>query len=120
MSKNRRKPLYHFTCSHGAEGLGRSGFLNPTPHPLLGSSLSWMTSLPDPARDAVGLTSTILDCDRMETRWKVTDQTRCRRWVDIRHEFNSDAVEILEAFSDPSSWWVASVPVPVRLARDTR
>ena len=119
MTRNRRTQtrLYHFTCDHGHDGLGTNGTLQPQPHPLLPqlSALTWMTTDPNPTRDDCGLTSTMLDCDRMEYRYRVTDRRHCIPWARLRQLATSDVLAILESYGKPDTWWVARTPIPVVL-----
>jgi hypothetical protein len=61
--------LYHYCCSHSLEGIRKDGFLRPWRQVALGDvPLVWLTDLEVPDRKALGLTSDLLDCDRLEHR----------------------------------------------------
>lgn len=106
--------LWHFTCSHAAVDIGRRGVLRPNPHPLLAFlGLVWLTSDPMPQREDVGLTSTILACDRVEHRYRVTDPSMCVPWLSMAAMLDPYAAALLGAGCHPSSWWVSVEDVPV-------
>jgi hypothetical protein len=114
--------LYHFTCDHGHLGIGESGLIVPasmllsSPHGVPWTAvLVWCTDLERPSRDAVGLTSVVLPCDRMAHRYRV-DPTLATPWVEIRHRIRErypDDVDRLETTpgARPMHWWVSSVPL---------
>ncbi len=65
--------LYHFTCDHGHKGLTEEGHTFPVPQPLLGDTeLSWFTTNPKGEGAALDMPA-ILDCDRLEHRFRVTE-----------------------------------------------
>lgn len=77
----------HFTCHHSAESINRTLVLRPHPQPVLaGLRLTWFTTLESAPRKALGLTSTILDCDRMSHRYRVVDEDEhlVLRWGDLK------------------------------------
>ena len=101
--------LYHFTCDHGREGIGARGELTPQgDHPFLGCRVIWLTSDPWPDRDAAGLTSDLVRCDRMEFRYVVSDLDRCRPWIGSpeREGTDPDVVADLERYGRPETWWL--------------
>jgi hypothetical protein len=106
--------LWHFTCEHGFAGLKRRGFLQPRVHllaPELGPVV-WLTSDPHPARDDVGLTSSMLSCDRMQHRYRVDAWgDGCVAWDLVRESVNPRFVHDAESFGKPASWWVSRVPL---------
>lgn len=101
--------LYHYTCDHGAKGLGLQDHLLPNMHPLLGMPLVWLTDLDAPFIEPLGLTSHMLSCDRTEYRYRVTDARTCIPWV--RYEHRDRSIEIDGTM--PMHWWVSEQPVPV-------
>lgn len=110
--------LYHFTCDHGLSGIGRVGELRPmVEHPWLHCKVVWLTTEKRPDRFATGLTSNLLDCDRMAHRYVVRDLSRCRPWLTSpeRAGARQDFVAELEQFGDPEHWWIASEPVEARI-----
>jgi hypothetical protein len=112
-----RRVLWHFTCEHGYEGLGERGMLGLNPHPLLPQlgQLAWLTDDPAPARDAVGLTSSLLSCDRMTYRYRVDVTSRCIPWSSVRHLVSLGVLLDLESFGAPETWWISRHPIPVVL-----
>jgi hypothetical protein len=120
--------LYHYTCTHGREGIGDSGTLvgarhliPPTEHPAMNDwraamfDLVWMTDLSFPIRGALGLSSYTLRCDRTEFRYRVTNACTARHWPDVRRSFDPRIRRGLETelAAMPMHWWVSTVPVPV-------
>ncbi len=119
--------LYHYTCDHGRDAIGDAGVLTPVTWrvpagqylpPGVASFVTrfvWLTDLNVPYRDALGLTSHALSCDRTGHRYRVTDATTATRWLKVRRTFSRDYVDGLEATPGamPAHWWVAEGPVPV-------
>ena len=105
--------LYHFTClDHGLAGIESAGELRPNEHPMIGFRLIWLTSDPDPVRDAVGLTSTFLTCDRTAARCTVTDTAHCLKWHGsnyrrLVHPANLAALED-PRWTRPDTWWIST------------
>ncbi|MGH9252915.1 MAG: hypothetical protein ACRD0W_25905 [Acidimicrobiales bacterium] len=98
--------LYHYTCDHGAARIGDSGILQPH----LG--LVWLTDLDVPMREALGLTSHILNCDRIVHRYRVTDTASCQRWLTYLGRRWQLDLELADG-ARPAHWWVSEQPVPV-------
>lgn len=124
--------LWHYTCDHAHLLLGRSGTLlpgcmlngvNDLRHDggvlPFQTSLCWMTDLGLPIREALGLSSVYLTCDRTQHRYRVLDDSDVVAWLDVRRAMVQrgmrDAVEDLEAApgARPRHWYVATAPVPV-------
>jgi hypothetical protein len=110
--------LWHFTCDHGYQGIGRRGTLVPHESPLTGDlgPVVWLTDSPWPDRDATGLTSRFLRCDRMQYRYRITDASKAMPWGAVRGGVPASVVRDLERYGDPDSWWVSSYPLPAVLA----
>jgi hypothetical protein len=109
-----RPRYYHWTCWHGAAGI--HAMRRVTPH--LG--LSWWTDLQGAGRATrtrLGLTSTILTCDRMSARFQADprDTHLLIPWADYRREVAESLATQLESTPGvaPDSWWVATEPVRV-------
>lgn len=107
---------YHYTCDHGrrsirgtvdpAATLGRYDVDGPWIY-------AWFTDLTRPLRDALGLTSHILTCDRTAHRYRVTDTRDLVHWTHVRRD-HPWAEELESApMARPMHWWVARHPVPV-------
>lgn len=117
--------LFHYTCDHGHTKIGAQGVLVPgidLMHPSVkGTDLLdmarfvWLTDLARPIKDALGLTSNHLTCDRTAHRYRVTAHGIAIRWVDLRRDFAPAVREMLESapYARPMHWWVAAEPVPV-------
>lgn len=76
----------------------------------------WLTSESTPAREDVGLTSTILTCDRLEHRYKVVEGESLP-WTLVRAKVRPEMVLLLEHGRKPESWFVSFKPVKVELSR---
>ena len=72
--------LWHFTCDHGRQGIGRAGLVKPNRAAV--PPLAWFTDLPNPQREHLGLTSLILSCDRMAHRYRVLGSGDVIPWAD--------------------------------------
>lgn len=109
--------LYHYTCHHGYLGIVASGQLRPHGHPWFDEPLVWLTDLAEPWRDALGLTSHTIDCDRTRYRFQVADSATTIRWTSYRRSVPRRTAITLEnqPGSMPAHWWVSAVPVPVLL-----
>lgn len=104
---------WHFTCSDGATMIGEVGVLKPHWHPMVGASLIWLTNDPAPSRDAVGLTSDTLFCDRMEFRYRIIDDEaylKIRRWLGSTEQSRTAPHHQadLHRYSEPSKWYVST------------
>jgi hypothetical protein len=112
--------LWHFTCTHGWNGLGLRGVARPNLHlmiPALGPVV-WLTDDPDPERDAVGLTSSMLDCDRLQFRYRALGASKCVPWSSVRSLVPPAVLRDLESFGKPESWWISREPLRVVLDDD--
>ena len=117
--------LYHYTCDHGNADIGRellvrcSRDILPTdrhqymPRDML--RFCWFTDLDTPIREALGLTSRVSRCNRIEFRYKATDTTSLARWTAVRRTVEPWVRDALEAAQGamPAHWWVSETPVPV-------
>lgn len=114
-----RPPLWHFTCEHGYRGIGEQGTICCNPHLLLPrlGQLIWLTDDPEPDRYDVGLTSSMLDCDRMEYRYRVLSASKCIPWRAVRHQCPPDILRGLESFGAPNTWWISREPLRAVLAQ---
>ncbi len=123
-----RSSLIHWTCHHGAAAIGRRGYAEPfwmhRPDDVAKmseewrwmSDLVWFTNHPGAGRIALGLQSTILDCDRMSYRYRVLDDSDVVRWLDVCSEYPRPAVtELHSGDHSPGLWFVSTKPVPVEL-----
>lgn len=101
--------LYHYTCRDSATLIDRDGHLLPMPQVQLGGPvrLVWLTDLAVPDRDALGLTSHTLSCDRTECQYTVD----CPRpipwsdWADL-HGVHWQTRRELEQGRKPQHWYV--------------
>jgi hypothetical protein len=109
--------LYHYTCAdHGRPGIDRDGVLRPNSHPWLATPLVWLTDLDQPWREALGLTSNLLSCDRAAVRY-TADPSGCVRWTVWARRLPRDLREVFESAPGvlPGHWWVSERPLPVRV-----
>lgn len=106
--------LWHFTCADGRAGILRSGAVQPLrpSHPGP-SQYAWFTDLDGPDRLALGLTSHILDCDRTEHRFRATDTSGLRPWVEVRRMHPWARLIETAPGAMPRHWYVSTEPVPV-------
>lgn len=108
--------LWHFTCDHGVHGIGRRGVIRRGAYGVV-----WLTDDPKASRDDLGLTSTMLPCDRMEFRYSVRDHDAVR-WLDsdVRAALPEKMRLDLEVGRRPSCWWVSREPVMGTLWQPTK
>lgn len=106
--------MFHFTCDHGFEGIKQLGYVAPNWHPLLGMKVAWFTDLETPNAETVGLTSNLLNCDRLAHSVEV-DPSRVRRWLGSGEQASTPPLiqADLHRGSDPSHWWISRIQVPV-------
>lgn len=106
--------LWHYTCAHHVSGILTDGVVKPMA-PQGFPSLAWFTDLSVPHRDALGLTSTMLACDRTAHRFRVSARADVLPYVRIRRDLPARWREALETAEGamPMHWWVSPVPVPV-------
>jgi hypothetical protein len=109
--------LYHFTCDHSAPLIEADGLLISQLQIDGPGRLVWMTDLPRPPRESMGLTSHILECDRMAWRFTVPPGQEVDWWPDWRRRVRPWWAEALESadMARPAHWWVAELPVAVDL-----
>lgn len=109
--------LYHYTCGHRAPMIRQDQHIRPGND--LGtlkvpwSAFGWFTDMAVPVRDALGLTSYCLDCDRTEYRFTVLGEpAELVPWVSVRREYD-DWGRLLESApgARPRHWWVSPLPV---------
>jgi hypothetical protein len=111
--------LYHYCCDHSVAKVTRRGFLYPQHQPLLGAiALVWLTDMDRPDRDGLGLTSNILQCDRMDYRY-ICDRDYVEPWaVFAERKGISPLVRIgLEEGRMPERWFVSERNVFAQLDR---
>lgn len=133
-----RGRLYHFCCGHSATAIDRSLTLAPgldwftldrrlarAGEPISGLSSApavlWLTDMEEPDRDALGLTSHMLDCDRTEFRYTVRTEGAIR-WESFVSIYNprSDWLDMLHYGRQPDRWFVATSPRRVLSRIDRR
>lgn len=101
--------LYHYTCSHSQPQISKEGVLIPGKDGFL-----WLTDLDAPMRDALGLTSNTLICDRTEYRFEVETE-KAVHWKDVRRVLPDWYRALLEEAPGamPMHWWMATEEIPV-------
>lgn len=112
--------FWHFTCAHGREALGDKGLLlcandlTPADMPWPGHVV-WLTDLPFPNRDGLGLTMRITTCDRTRFRYRVTLDDGIIPWTEFARDLTGSMRAELEG--NPGvlvrHWYVAPSGVPV-------
>lgn len=113
--------LFHYCCSHSAKSIRRDRVLKPHPQIVLdGRPMVWLTDLEVAGRDALGLTSVTLRCDRMQFVATVEDDAP-QRWTTFARLLRREQREALEAYEGalPMHWWVSESPVPILSIRGT-
>lgn len=114
--------LWHYTCDHGLQGIKASGWVVIPAAAQLGSlqgtpgEFAWFTDLSHPLREGLGLTSTILACDRTEHRLRVLDSAPIVPWTKVRRSWGWAAELESAPGARPAHWYVAAEPVRVELA----
>ena len=106
--------IYHYTCEDSRQIIGEEGTLIPSR--LTG--VLWLTDLDAPIRSGLGLTSTSLDCDRTQHRYRVLvdeglslHDAGIYPWRDVRKGFDPAHVASLEACGAlPMHWYVSDQP----------
>lgn len=111
--------LYHYTCDHGRTAIGDVGVLRPLSMvrhdldwtDLMPAQFVWLTDLPVPDREGLGLTSNTLQCDRTTNRYRVIQRTHAHAvpWADVRDTVPRYQVAELERApgAKPEHWWVS-------------
>lgn len=131
--------LYHYSCAHRAPAIERDGVLKPGMawrhydaellahgEPMSGlwraPAVLWLTDLETPDRKALGLTSTLIDCDRTQYRYTVqrTDDVMPWRAFAAWHGATAEWLRILEDGRQPEHWFVAVLPLPILARVDRR
>lgn len=108
--------LFHYTCrDHGLPGIREAGELRPNEGAPF--ALVWLTDMAVPDRDALGLTSNWLHCDRMDVRITVPDHPAITPWWRWRRA-NPDLwpwTAALEAAfgARPAHWFVSETALPI-------
>jgi len=69
-----------------------------------------MTFDPNADRDALGLSSTMLDCNRMDVRYEIEKPGTAVRWNSIRSRFKHAAVLESVRGTRPELWYVSREP----------
>lgn len=104
--------LYHYTCGHGARGIRLAGQIKPTTIYGTARKAVWLTDLDAPYREALGLTSHSLNCDRTAYRFIIDAPLGAIHWIDARRHLPRATVEALESAPGamPMHWWLAPQP----------
>jgi hypothetical protein len=109
--------LYHYTCSHHADAIRESGLIYPGVRlhgrDVGGARFAWFTDLAPPVpREAVGLTSVTLACDRTECAFMVHRQSPgIERWIDVRRSHRDLwDLELADGVT-PMHWFVSQTAV---------
>jgi hypothetical protein len=111
--------LYHYTCDHGRQSLGRRGLVQPQPHPFLGVRLAWFTDQAIPNREGLGLTMEHIPCDRLAFRY-IARKGEPVPWIGsfVRRSARPDVLAMLESEgAQPLTWWVTTTSTLVELDR---
>jgi hypothetical protein len=108
--------LHHYTCDHALPRILACGELRPGIDGVL-----WLTDMAVPNRQALGLTSHTLTCDRLANRLDVSvDPRLVMWWMVFRRDCLANGhrayVEARESApgARPMHWWVAAWPIPLK------
>jgi hypothetical protein len=115
--------LYHYTCRDMARRILADGVIRPWPiMPDEGprgeaiptglpddTAVVWLTTIDRPDRQALGLTSHVLNCDRTEVRFTV--DVPATRWEDFAAFANPRWRRRKEKRRRPWTWWVYAAPI---------
>lgn len=123
MNAFRSRSLYHYTCEHSHLLLG-DGEATLVPADLDAVApgrtpwtayLVWLTDMRVPVREALGLTSHTLTCDRTQYRYRVTSRGDIEWWPHFARALLPSQRRLLEEEpgARPMHWWVSGSPVPV-------
>ena len=123
---------WHYTCAHHASAIERDGFVRPRlswaqldaawlrigwkPTGLVSApSILWLTDMPEPQAEPLGLTSNFIDCDRTEFRIEVADHPRIQPWDSFAKQYGAEREwrASLEHGRNPERWFVCTIPVRV-------
>jgi hypothetical protein len=107
--------FYHYTCRHSLAKMEPDLYGYVTLQPLSPGGILWVTDLDVPQRKGLGLTSTIIDCDRTEFRLELLDDTTVRRWVDVRRDYPELHPLELADGAMPMHWYISTSPERARL-----
>lgn len=107
--------LYHYCCDHSRVGIDADGVLHPGPDGLV-----WLTDLAPDAlpreqlRKALGLTSTMLKCDRLGHAYQANPRDAMPYRQAVSDGLIGQAWHMAATRSPrrPANWYVATVDVP--------
>ncbi|GAB3952399.1 hypothetical protein GCM10029976_090520 [Kribbella albertanoniae] len=119
--------FWHYTCDHGRRLIGDDGMLlspgaqKPDLWLMEGNrdltlmwSLIWMTDLPEPSIDALGLTAHTITCHRWTHRYRITDESSVIPYADMAHMFGfRHQMDLHREGAQPEHWFVSFTRVPV-------
>jgi hypothetical protein len=107
--------LYHYTCRHAADAIVKTRVLLPQLHPLVPNlrPTVWLTDLDTPDRNALGLTSRLLHCDR--TEYRVTVDADADHWPRTARSLGRAERAELESAPGamPMHWYLCHWPVAI-------
>ncbi len=119
--------FWHYTCTHAHAKIGVTGTLTPLRDLVSDEAFAgwpawrkrtldivWLTNLDQPWREALGLTSKTLGCDRTAHRYRVIGYSPMR-YTAVRRDLPKLLRDGLENAPGamPVHWWLAYTPVPV-------
>jgi hypothetical protein len=108
--------LFHYTCDHAYPTIMLDREIRPNPH--VEPSLVWLTDLAMPIRDALGLTSTYISCDRTAHRIEITEPPQTIfpwylwRRAHPQHRHIAYVWENAEG-ARPAHWYVSEQAIPI-------
>jgi len=113
--------LWHYTCKHAAARIRRKGIVLPgrllVPENAYMWPVSWWTTMDEPDREALGLTSIALSCDRTEYRFQPRKGELVVPYLSVADDPRLAAslipARLITALGDPEVWWVSFYAVRV-------
>ena len=95
------------TCKHTMAEMGPDLFGGYILEPRSPFGFLWLTDLDVPFRDALGLTSNILDCDRTEFQLRLSDPSHAKPWTEVRRDY-PELWNLERAYgAQPMHWYVS-------------
>jgi hypothetical protein len=109
---------WHYTCEHKVSDIEATGVVLPQTQQMLGGlQVAWFTNMPSASRQALGLTSHMLNCDRMSHLFHVlpVDEHKIVEWGRLRSQLSRSMVIALESApgTRPMFWGVAADAVQI-------
>jgi hypothetical protein len=107
--------LWHYTCGHSLARMTFDAYGVTILEPNAAHGLLWVTDLETPYREALGLTSHMLQCDRTRYRLQLIEPSGVRAWTEVRRDYRH-LWELEQAPGVmPRHWYVSTSPERAKL-----